>query len=106
MDVDFGKLSVANNEPAGRFETTVAGQTAFVKYRRAGNRLIIIHTEVPSQLSGHGIAAKLTQAALEFARSGGFKVVPFCPYVSGYIRKHREYHDLLSEEDRQDLLSK
>ncbi len=105
MEVDLSKLSISNNEPAGRFEATLAGHTAFIKYRRAGDRLIFIHTEVPQEMEGQGIAARLTQAALDFARSANFKVVPFCPYTAGYMRKHREYHDLLSAEDRRNLLS-
>jgi len=32
--------------------------------------------------------------------------VPLCPYVAAFIRKHAEYHDLLSAEDLQKLLSR
>ena len=65
--------------------------------RRAGNRLLFIHTEVPPEVEGNGIAARLTEAALEFARAGHFKVVPLCPYIADYISNHSEYQDLLSE---------
>jgi uncharacterized protein len=106
MEIDLSKLSITNNEAAGRFEATLENHTAFIRYRRADDRLVFIHTEVPAELEGHGIAARLSHAALEFAREGHFKVVPFCPFVAGYIRKHSEYHDLLSAEDRRDLLSK
>ena len=106
MEVDPDKLVITNNETAGLFEARLDDRTAIVKYRRAGNKLIFIHTEVPPEFEGHGIAARLTQAALDFARSGHLRVVPFCPYVANYIRRHSEYHDLLSDEDRQELLSK
>src|SRR5262245_17804482 len=105
MNVDLTNLSLVNNEQAGRLETLVGEHTAYIAYRRAGKQLIFIHTEVPPALEGHGIAARLTRAALYVARSTNFKVVPFCPYTSGYIRKHREYLDLPSAEDRHDLLS-
>jgi predicted GNAT family acetyltransferase len=97
MAIDLSKLSITNDEAAGRFEAKVGDQTGFIKYRRVGNRLLFIHTEVPPQIERHGIAARLTQAALEFARAGHFKVVPFCPYIADYISKHSEYQDLLSK---------
>ncbi len=97
MEIDLSGLSITHDEAAGRFEAKIGDHTSFIKYRRAGNRLLFIHTEVPPEVEGHGIAARLTEAALEFARAGHFKVVPFCPYIADYISNHIEYQDLLSK---------
>jgi predicted GNAT family acetyltransferase len=44
--------------------------------------------------------------ALDFARVNDLRVVPLCPYVSSFIRKHPEYQDLVSSDDLQKLLSR
>lgn len=106
MEVNLDNVAVSNNEAASRFEAQVNDQAAFIKYHRSGDSITFIHTEVPPELEGHGLAARLARAALEYARSAQLKVVPLCPYVASYIRRHKEYQDLLTAENLQRLLSK
>ena len=95
MEINLDDVIFTNVESPGRFEAKVNGQTAFINYRRSGETITYIHTEVPAELEGQGLAAKMTRAALDEARAKQLKVVALCPYVAGYIRKHAEYQDLL-----------
>lgn len=104
--MNLDDLVVTNNEEARRFETSGAGLLAFITYRRFPDRIVFQHTEVPAPLEGKGLAAKLARTALDFARANHLRVVPLCPYVSSFIRKHREYQDLVSGGDLQKLLSR
>ncbi len=97
-------VEIVKNEAEQRFETHVNGQTAFLTYKRFPERFVIVHTEVPPSLEGHGIGGKLAGAALDFARAEHLRVIPVCPYVAGFIRKHPEYLDLLSEKHRAQVL--
>jgi uncharacterized protein len=103
--MEIPSIEVVNNEAEQRFEAHVQGQTAFLAYRRFPDRLVIVHTEVPPALEGQGIAGKLAATALDFARNAHLRVIPLCPYVTGFIRKHPEYHDLLSVEDRPQIVA-
>jgi uncharacterized protein len=87
---------VENNAAAGRFEATVDGVLCVLEYRLSGRVMTITHTGVPEQVGGRGIAADLSRAAFETARSEGWKVVPACSYASAYIKKHPEYQDLVA----------
>ena len=69
-------------------------------YIREGKQIIFLHTSVPPALEGHGIANKLARTALEDARANGLMVVPECPFVASYIRRHQEYLDLVPESER------
>jgi predicted GNAT family acetyltransferase len=71
------------------------GAIAYSNYRREGNVLTILHTEVPEALNGRGIGSALARGILDLARAQGLKVVALCPFVSGYLKKHPEYSDLL-----------
>jgi predicted GNAT family acetyltransferase len=96
-------LAVVNNEKAGRFEIEARGSMAMLTYRLLGNSILLDHTEVPRELEGHGIGSQLVREALEFARLNGLRVVPICPFVVDYLRKHPEYQDLLSPGGRKRL---
>lgn len=100
MDVHPETVRVDHNEVAHRFEAHLSGQAAFVEYYRSGNELVLVHTEVPPALEGQGLAGKLAQGALEYARDQHLSVVPKCPFVASYIRKHPEYQELVPAEQR------
>jgi len=106
VELNLDDVTVTHKEEAHRFEATVDGLRSLITYRRFPDRLILRHTEVPAPLEGKGLAAKLTRAALDFARANHLRVVPLCPYVSSYLRQHREYQDLLSEDDLQKVLTR
>jgi len=89
---------VNQNEAVHRFEGAVDGHRAFLEYHLGSDSISLRHTEVPKDLEGHGIGGKLARAALEFARSANLKVVPLCPFVVAYIRRHPEYLELVQEK--------
>ena len=67
---------VKDNPALGRFETGGGDGTAFVEYRRAGDRIALLHTEVPEALSGKGVGSKLVSGTLGAVRAEGLRVVP------------------------------
>lgn len=79
----------------GRFEIEDHGRIAFLEYSLAGDVLRLIHTEVPQELQGKGIASELAKSALDWAREHGKKVDVICEFVDAYLRRHPEYADLV-----------
>lgn len=87
---------VVDNPEMKRFELKLDDDAvAAVYYRPDGNRLIIVHTEVPFQFSGQGIASRLAKSVLEEVRRRGLRVVIQCPFFSAYLAKHPEYSGLI-----------
>src|SRR3954462_14640478 len=99
MNANLDDVTVANNETAQRYEARVDGQLAVIIYQQVGDRIVFIHTEVPEALEGHGIAGKMAQVALDDARARRLEVIPQCPFVASYIRRHPEYADLVPPGD-------
>jgi len=91
MDVDVQHLPDQH-----RFQTVVDGSTAFLTYEREGDTVAMTHTIVPPELEGQGLASKIVHAALDHARAEHLSVVPLCPFVASYLRRHPEYHDIVS----------
>jgi predicted GNAT family acetyltransferase len=81
---------VQHNLADGRFEIAVEGRKAVLQYRRSGDTMRLIHTEVPEPLRGRGLANQLARAALDYAHFNQLKIVPICPFIKQYLEKHPE----------------
>jgi len=82
--------SVLDDSEHNRFLFAQDGQEAELIYRVNGNRLILIHTEVPEFFRGQGIGARLVQAAVDRASKSGETVVPLCPYARKWLQDHTD----------------
>lgn len=94
---DEPQVTVVDNPDESRFEVRVGGTLAgFAVYETDPGVVYFVHTEVFEEFAGQGLAGRLAQAALGMVREAGNKIVPLCPYIKAYVRKHSpEYDDLL-----------
>jgi uncharacterized protein len=86
---------IVNNRERHRYELAVDGHIAATYYAIADGVITFIHTEVPPELGGKGIASKLIRGALDQVRAESLKVIAQCPFVKAFIDKHADYQDLL-----------
>ena len=68
MEIETGPLSVKDNEAAQQFEIHYDGKVAALTYRRTPNEIAYLHTGVPAELEGHGLAARLARHSKVAAR--------------------------------------
>ena len=85
---DRGQAAVSDNQADSRFEVLVTDRRAELVYRSGDDRLVLIHTEVPPELEGHGIGGQLVAAAVDRAAREGLTVVPLCPFARGWLQRH------------------
>jgi len=93
MTYDEQKLKV--NDALHRLELEVEGSIAFIEYKLSGDTLFLIHTEVPPALKGKGAASAIVQKALQYAKDNNYKIVPICPFVQSYLKRHKEWRDII-----------
>ncbi len=74
----------------------------WVDYGRVGTRLVAIHTEVPPEFGGRGIATKLVRRVLDDARAAGATVTPRCPLFAAHFQRHPEDADILAVRPQRD----
>lgn len=86
---------VIDNQAERRFELHADGEMSILTYRISGDRIRLIHTEVPRDQRGRGYAEMLARAALERAARDQLRVVPLCPFVRGFLERHPEYNTLV-----------
>jgi predicted GNAT family acetyltransferase len=93
-------LSVVRRPDERRYELLVAGEHAGeLVYRDRGDDIVaFLHTEVDPTLERRGLGTALVTGALDDARERGQRVVPLCPFVDAFIRRHSEYADLFASD--------
>lgn len=80
--------SVIDDTAADEFALSIDGTKAWLEYRLHGDRLHLLHTEVPEAFRGQGVGGRLVEAALAKAREDHLTIVPWCPYARGWLKEH------------------
>lgn len=91
------EVTVIHDPEAQQFRVGAGAEAAVLQYRLTENRITFLHTFVPKALRGKRIAQRLAHAGLEHAKTEGRRVVPICPFVQAYLRKHPEYQALVED---------
>jgi predicted GNAT family acetyltransferase len=82
-------VEVRDNRDRDRYEIWTDRQLAgFAQYRLRPGSISFIHTEIDPEYEGAGLGTQLVRFALDDARSRQLRVVPICPVVADYIRRH------------------
>jgi predicted GNAT family acetyltransferase len=93
----MSEASVRDNREANQYEIVVDDKVAgLVQYKRDGDVVNMVHTEIDDAFEGQGLGSKLARGALDLVRADGGKVIPSCPFIKGWIDKHEDYADLLA----------
>jgi predicted GNAT family acetyltransferase len=88
--------TVRDDPARQRYELAIGDAVAFIDYRRQGGTVTMTHAEVPPALRGGGVGSALVKGALALVRERGERVVPLCPFIERYIRRHPDTRDLLA----------
>jgi len=93
--IDFSNVQLIDEEESRQFVMVVNGHRARMEYDRSSDRIFLTHLLVPPAIEGHDVAAVLTEKVLNWVESKGMKLVPYCPYVKTYLRRHTAWQRLL-----------
>ncbi len=86
------------NEKQQRFEVHADDEIAYLQYRFYKGDIALMHTFVPGKLGGKGIATALAKYALDHAKENNLRVMVYCPFVAGFLKKNPEYNVLVDRQ--------
>jgi uncharacterized protein len=66
-----------------------------IEYIKAKNNIYLTHTEVPKELKNKGIGSKLVKQVFSVIELENLTLIPLCPFVAMYIKRHPEWKKLV-----------
>ena len=89
-------VRVVDNDGQKRYELWADGTLAgLITYTLEPGAIVLVHTEVDTQFEGRGLGSRLVRGALDDIRNRNLKLVPLCPFVRAYLRRHPDDRDLV-----------
>ncbi len=100
-------VEVTDNPELGRYEARVNGELAgFAQYRLEHEQITIFHAEVDPSFEGRGVGSELARVALDDVRARELELVPRCPFIAAYVRRHPDpYLELVPASLREKLVA-
>lgn len=87
--------SLIDNSEEKRFELHIEGHVPRIEYILTKEKIYLTHTEVPRELEGKGIASSLVKKVLTEIEHRNLTLVPMCPFVAAYVKRHPEWKKLV-----------
>jgi len=89
------QATVRDNKVLQRYEIVAEEELeGYLEYQRLGDELVIVHAAVFPGALGLGYASELIKSVLDDARREKTPVVVVCPFVTQWLTRHPEYHDV------------
>lgn len=97
MKPEYLDIPLIKNEEKHQFEITIEGHKALIVYKERPHVITLIHTESEPELEGKGAGTAIVEKTLAYIEDNNFKLVPLCPFVFAYIKRHPEWKRIVDE---------
>ncbi|MFL5729490.1 MAG: GNAT family N-acetyltransferase [Cytophagaceae bacterium] len=92
-------FNIKHDSKYNKFFTEVAGKESNLSYEKITDNIWDYKLMfVPKNLRGQGIAGRVVDFALNFARKNNIKIKASCSFVQGFIENHPEFRDVLIDK--------
>ena len=92
-------MNLVHEPEESRFAAYVDDELAgLIDYRLRHGSYLLMHTEVPEVFEGKGIGSALVKFAFQEIAAEEVKLVPICPFIRSYLKRHPEHGALVDEE--------
>jgi predicted GNAT family acetyltransferase len=89
------ELEIQDNAFLRQFETRIEGKLAKIEYSSQERKIFLTKLIIPEDLKEQGFKEDFIRAVLYRIQESNLKVVPTSPQIAGFLRKHKEFKELL-----------
>ena len=97
----YEEVELIDNKEQHNFELWIENHRSFIDYKKKDNRVYLLHTEVPKELEGRGVAAALVEKTLQYLESNHLQLVPLCTYVQSFLKRYPEWNRLVDKKNEE-----
>jgi uncharacterized protein len=92
-------MEVVHDKDGFRFFIETKDEDAELTYSYVEDNIMDFdYTFVPESSRGKGLADQLVKTGLDFARNNDKKVIPSCPVVETFAKRHPDYKDIIVDD--------
>lgn len=89
-------ISITDNEFLRQFETEIEGELATIEYSAQDRKIFLTKLVMNDELREKGYLEPFIEKVLEMIKERDIRVMPTCPAVAKFMRKHRrKYKEML-----------
>ncbi|MET6991989.1 GNAT family N-acetyltransferase [Sediminicola arcticus] len=91
----MNEVLIKDNSFLRQFETTVDGQLAKIEYSSQERKVFLTKLVIPEEITIEGFKEDFIKAVLNNIQENNLRVVPTSPEIAGFLRKNRQYKEML-----------
>ncbi|MDE3740744.1 GNAT family N-acetyltransferase [Maribacter polysaccharolyticus] len=91
----MNEVVIKDNSFLRQFETTVEGHLAKIEYSSQERKVFLTKLVVPEEITKDGFKEDFIKAVLNHIQDQNLRVVPTSPQIAGFLRKNRQYKEML-----------
>ena len=87
-------VEVSHNAKNHQFEARIDGHKGELVYRLRDGKIYLMHTWVPEEIAGKGVATSLALYALKYAKKEKMETVIYCPFIKTFVARHPDWKEM------------
>jgi predicted GNAT family acetyltransferase len=91
----MNEVTVKDNSFLRQFETRVEGHLAKIEYSSQERKVFLTKLVIPDEISSDGFKEEFIKSVLHHSQDQNLRVVPTSPQIAGFLRKNRQYKEML-----------
>lgn len=91
----MNQIEIKDNSFLRQFETTVNGHLAKIEYSSQERKVFLTKLVIPEEIQVEGFKENFIKAVLHHLQEKEMRVVPTSPHIAGFLRKNRQYKEML-----------
>ena len=89
------EIEINDNSFLRQFETKVDGILAKIEYSSQERKVFLTKLVIPEEIEQEGFKEDFIKAVLHEIQEKNLRVVPTSPQIAGFLRKNRQYKEML-----------
>ncbi len=88
-------VTIKDNTFLRQYETTLDGHLAKIEYSSQERKVFLTKIVVPEEITTEGFNETFIRAVLNHLQEKNLRVVPTSPQIAGFLRRNRQYKEML-----------
>ncbi len=91
----MNEVEIKDNSFLRQFETRVDGHLAKIEYSSQERKVFLTKLVIPEEIEKEGFKEDFIKSVLQVIQKNNQRVVPTSPQIAGFLRKNRQYKEML-----------